>query len=267
MSHKSLKILLVHDGPGNGPEIRDLLSKTDLTQFELDQVSTDVAFRGFRRNYYSVCLIDSAVNGIWILEESQRIGFATPTIVLTSNSAYEVLSAMRHGAADCLVREALTAGALEESICVVLEGARYKESRSECARRYLGLLDNSSENIYTHDLQGNATSLSRALEQLTGYANEEICNTNFCKMLSPECVELVWKRILRMLADRKPCAYEAIIMTKEGKSIPVGVTMHLVYWKGRPVEVQGIVRELGLQIPAASAFTESDHVSRVILTI
>src|SRR2546430_12121954 len=100
MSHKSLKILLVHDGPGNGPEIRNLLSKTDLAQFELDQVSTDFAFRGFRRNYYSVCLIDSAVKGIGILTELQRAGFATPTIMLTSNTAYEVLNAMRHGATD-----------------------------------------------------------------------------------------------------------------------------------------------------------------------
>jgi len=267
VSYKSLKILLIHDAIGSGPEIRDLLSKTDFAQFELDQVSTDVALRGFRRNYYNVCLIDSAVNGIWILQESQRIGFATPTIVLTSNTAYEVLNAMRHGAADCLVREALTAGALEESICVVMERARYKEYRSECARRYLGLVENSSENIYIHDLQGNATFLSKAFEQLSGYANEEICNTNFCKILSPECVELVWRSSLRMLADRKPSAYKAIIMTKEGKRIPVGVTMHLVYKKGRPIEIQGVVRDLGLQIPAASALTESHHFSRIILTI
>jgi len=267
MSHKSLKILLVHDATGSPPEIRELLSKTDFAQFELDYVSTDLAFRGFRRNYYSVCLIDSAVKGIWILEESRRVGFATPTIVLTSNTAYEVLSAMRHGAADCLVREALTAGALEESICVVIERARYKEYRSECARRYLGFVEISSENIYTHDLQGNSTFSSKAFEQLIGYTHEEICNTNFCKILSPECVDFVWRSILRMLADRKPSSYEAVIVTKEGQRISVGVTMHLVYKKGRPIEVQGIVRELSSQIPAASALTESDHFSRVILTL
>ena len=269
MSYKSLKILLIHDATGSGPEIRDLLSKTDFAQFELDQVSTstDLALRGFRRNYYSVCLIDSAVNGIWILQESQRIGFATPTIILTSNTAYEVLNATRHGAADCLVREALTAGALEESICVVMERARYKEYRSECERRYLGLVENSSENIYIHDLQGNATFLSKAFEQLIGYTNEEICNTNFCKVLSPECVEFVWRSILRMLADRRPSTYEAVIVTKEGQRIPVGVTMHLVYKKGRPIEVQGIVRDLSSQISTGSALTESDHCSRVLLTL
>jgi PAS domain S-box-containing protein len=267
MSYKSLKILLIHDTTGTGPEIRNLLSKTDLAQFELDQVSTEFAFRGFRRNYYSVCLIDSAVKGIWILKESQRVGFATPTIVLTSNTAYDVLNAMRHGAADCLVRETLTAGSLEESICVVIERARYKEYRSECARRYLGLLENSSENIYTHDLQGNSTFFSNAFEQLTGYAHEEICNTNFCEILAPECVESVWRSILRMLADRKPATYEAVIVTKEGQRISVGVTMHLVYKNGRPIEVQGIVRNHRSQIPTASALTESDHFSRVILTL
>jgi hypothetical protein len=56
-------------------------------------------------------------------------------------------------------------------------------------------------------------------------------------------------------------------VTKEGQKIPVGVTMHLVYKKGRPIEVQGIVRDLSSPIPATSALAESDYFSRVILTL
>jgi len=267
MSHKSLNILLVHDAAESRPQIRDLLSRTGFAQFELDYVSTAVAVHGFRRDYYSVCLIDSAGKGIWALKESRRAGFGTPTIVFTSNTAYEVLSAMHHGAADCLVREALTPGALEESICVVIERARYKESKSECARRYLGLVENSTENIYTHDLQGNVTSLSKAFEQLIGYTHEEICNYNFCKMLAAEYVESVWRSILRMLANRKASSYEAVMVTKEGQRVPVSVSMHLVYKKGRPVEVQGIVRNLSSQIPTSRGLTESEESSRVILAL
>ena len=267
MSHKSLKILLVQDIAGSQSEIRDLLSKTSFAQFELDCVSTEQAFRRFRRNYYSVCLINSAVKGIWVLKESRRLGFTTPTIVLTSNTAYEVLSLMHHGASDCLVREALTPGALEESMCLVIGRTGYKEHKSECARRYLSLVENSSEKIYTHDLQGYSTSISKAFEQLIGYTHQEICNTNFCKIISPECVDSVWRSVLRMLADRKPSSYEAIMVTKEAQRIPVGVTIHLVFKKGRPVEVQGIVRELSPQIPAAQAVTESNQFSRIILTL
>lgn len=267
MSLKTLKILLIHDTAESGPEIRELLSRTDFAQFDMDEVPTDLAFRGFRRNYYNVCLIDSAAKGIRILKESRRVGFTTPTIVFTSNTAYEVLSAMRNGAADCLVRETLTAGALEESICVVIERARYKEYRSECARRYLGFIENSNENIFTHDLQGNSTFVNKAFEQLIGYSQNEICDTNFCSLLAPECVESVWQNILRMLANRKPATYEALLITKDGQKIPVTVTMHLVYKKGRPVEVQGIVRDLRSEIPSSSSLTESDYFSRVILTI
>jgi len=267
MSQKLLKILLVHDPAGSGPEIRELLSKTDFAQFELDYVTTDLAFRGFRRNYYGVCIVDSAVKGPWVLEESRRVGFTTPIIMLTSNTAYEVLNAMRHGAADCLVREALTAGALEESICVVIERARYKKYRSECARRYLGLVENSAEIVYTHDLQGNSTFLSKAGEELLGYTVEEIRDTNFSRILSPESIEFVWRGILRMLADRKPSSYEAIMLSKSGQGIPVGVTMHLVYKTGKPIEVQGIVHDLSSQIPPASTLAESEQFSRVILTL
>ena len=266
MSHKSLKVLVVHDTTGSRPEMGEILSKTDFARFELDYVPTDLAPRGFRRDYYNVCLVDSAANGISVLKEARRVGFTTPTIVLTSNTAYEVLSAMRNGAADCLVRETLTAGALEESICVVIERARFKESRTECARRYSGLVENSTENIYTHDLQGNSVCLSKAFEQLIGCSHEEITNTNFCNILSPECVDHVWRSILSMLADRKPSSYEAVILTKDGQRIPVVATVHLVYEKGRPVEVQGIVRELHPRIPPSS-LTDSDHYSRVILTL
>jgi PAS domain S-box-containing protein len=148
----------------------------------------------------------------------------------------------------------------------VLERTRYKKHRSECARRYRGLLENSSESIYTHDLRGHPTSVSKAFEQMIGYTQEEILNTNFGKILSAECVDLVWRSILRMLEDRKPASCEAVLVTREGERIPVGVTMHLVFEKGGPVEVQGIVRDLSPP-PAATPIAESDQCSRVILTL
>lgn len=267
MSQKVLKILLVNDDPVRRPLLRELIHQTDLARVELDHLPTKVARCGFRPNYYNVCIIDSMERALGLLEESRRVGFATPIIVLTSNSANDVISAMRHGAADCLVRESLTAEALEESICVVIGSVRYREYRAECARRYSSLVENSSEIIYTHDLQGRSTFLSKAGEQLIGYTLEEIRNTNFSRILSPDCFEFVWSSVLRMLASRRPSSYEAVMLTKEGQRVPVAVTMHLVYRKGNPIEVQGIVRDLSLQVPPGSTLTESEPFSRVILTL
>lgn len=267
MSDKLLKILLVNDDPIRRPQLRQLIHQTDLARVELDHLPTKVAHCGFRPDYYNVCIIDSVDRATSLLEESRRMGFTTPIIVLTSDSADDVINAMRHGAADCLVRESLTAEALEESICVVLGSVRYREYRAECARRYSSLVENSSEIIYTHDLQGNSTFLSKAGEQLIGYTLEEIRNTNFSRILSPDCFDFVWSSVLRMLANRRPSSYEAVMVTKEGLRVPVAVTMHLVYRKGNPVEVQGIVRDLSSQFPPATAPPAGGQFPRIILTL
>ncbi|MFN2516559.1 MAG: PAS domain S-box protein [Pyrinomonadaceae bacterium] len=259
MSQKSLKILFVYDPAASRSEIRELLLKTDMVQFELDYVPTGLAGISFRPNYYNVCIIDSASAGLGLLEKSRRLGFTTPIIMLISDSAYEVRNAVRHGAADCLIREALSAGALEESICIVMERARYREYQSECARRYLGLVDNSSEIIYAHDLEGNSTFISKAGEQLFGYTRDEIFNINFGQIIAPECLDIVWRNVAHMLANRKQCSYEAVMLNKKGKRIPVSVTMHLIYKEGSPIGVQGIARALSCQIPAALALRDSEQ--------
>lgn len=267
MPHRSPKILLIHDGYGSRPDIRGLLVETDIVQFEVDHVTTEVAFRRPLRNYYDVCVVDSPRKEIAVLEALRRIGFDTPIMVITSDSAYEVLKAMRLGAADCLVRDTLTAGALEESICVVMERARFKKYKAAFARRYSGLVENSGAIIYTHDLQGTPTSLSKACERLIGYTREEILNTNFCRIISPECVESVWRTTMRMIAERKPSSYQALMITKEAERVPVEVNMHLIYRRGNPVEVQGIVRDLSAEVPVAATPSDNEQLRRVSFII
>lgn len=270
MSDKSLRILFVYEAIESPREFRDLMSKTDFAQFEFDYVPTALAFQAFHRNRYRVCVIDSTGQGVWTLQDLRRADFATPIIVLTSNSAYEVINAMHQGAADCLVKETLTAETLEESICVAIEKVRYKEYRAELARRYSGLVENSGEVIYTHDLKGNPTSLSKAGERLIGYTVEELRNANFYKVLTPDCFEFVWGSVLYMLAHRKPTSYEAVIVNKHGHRIPVDVTMHLIYSRGKPVEVQGIVRDLSSQIPVGPESpdrTAEEQSARIVLTL
>jgi PAS domain S-box-containing protein len=265
MTQKALRILLVHHSAGTQSTTRELLLQTDLVPFELDCMSPNFAGEGFRRNHYNVCIVDAPGKGIQLLEESLRLGFATPIITLISDSATEVLEAMRHGAADCLIRETLSARALEESICIVMESAHYREYESECAGLYMCLVEHSSEIIFTHDLQGNSTFINKAGQQLTEYTLEEASNMNFRQILSPECGEAVWRHIERMLDERRKAIYETVMVSKEGKRIPVSVTMHLIYKEGNPVGVQGIARELSLQVPGWSLLTESEQTISFLL--
>lgn len=264
MAYKPLRILLVHDADGKHSETRKLLLQTDLAQIELDCVLTNFAADSFRRNHYHVCIIDSPDKGIQLLEASLRVAFSAPIMMITADSATEVLHAMRLGAADCLIRDTLTARALEESICVAIESARCNEYEADCARLYLSLVEHSNEIMYTHDLQGNSIFINRAGERLIKYSVEEVAKINFRQIVAPECVDGVWWTIDRMLAERKASTCDAAFVSKEGQRIPVSVTMHLVYKEGNPVGVQGIARDLSWQ-PGRLPLAESKPVVSFVL--
>jgi PAS domain S-box-containing protein len=245
MFQQAVKVLLVHEDVGSPKEIYRLLNQTDLGEFEFEWVSASLMRRnGPTHNVYDVCLIDSASNGKSLLAELRRVASSSPIILLTQDSASEVLEALRNGATDCLLRENLTSASLEESICAALETARKAECQAEYERCYLGLIENAAEVIYTHDLLGNYTSINQVGEQLTGYTRDEMLSMNFQQIVAPEYLDLVWGLIARMLEDRKPTSYEALMVTKDARRIPVSVANHLIYRDGTPVGIQGVAHDL-----------------------
>src|SRR5207253_6962275 len=52
--------------------------------------------------------------------------------------------------------------------------------------RYRELFENANDIIYTHDLNGNFTSLNKSGEQVTGYTREEALKMNIGDVLTPE---------------------------------------------------------------------------------
>jgi PAS domain S-box-containing protein len=245
MFQQALKVLLVHEDVGSPKEIYRLLNQTDLGEFEFEWVSSSLMKQnGLSHGVYDVCLIDSAGNGISLLTELRRVTSNLPIVLLTQDSASQVLAALHHGATDCLVRENLTSASLEESICAAIETARKAQCQAEYERCYLGLVENTAAVIYSHDLLGDYTSINQVGEQLTGYTRDELLSMNVQQIIAPEYIDLVWGLITRMLEDRKPTSYKALIVTKEARRIPVSIANHLIYRDGTPVGIQGVANEL-----------------------
>ena len=59
----------------------------------------------------------------------------------------------------------------------ITENRRAEASIKESEERYRELFENANDIIYTHDLQGNFTSLNRSGERITGYTREEAAKT------------------------------------------------------------------------------------------
>ena len=176
-----ITILLVDHAIEDAHSVRELLAASRANNFKLvSVVSYREILKGFRSKAYDVCLIDSGFgNGLKLFAQARGLGCTAPIVLVTENDAGEALEAMRSGVADCLVRDGLDGSRIDRVIYSVVEQARAASLQIERERRYLALLDNTNAIIYTHDLQGNFTSINPAGERLTGYSQRRLWACTF----------------------------------------------------------------------------------------
>ncbi|HJP94428.1 MAG TPA: PAS domain S-box protein [Pyrinomonadaceae bacterium] len=116
--------------------------------------------------------------------------------------------------------------------------------RHRLQKHYSELFENANDIIYTHDLQGNFTSLNRSGERITGYTREEASTMNVADVIAPDCLEFVQQMMVQKATNKKPTVYELDIITKQGRRVRLEVSTRLIFREGKPVGVQGIGRDL-----------------------
>lgn len=241
-----ISIFVVDHAAGYISSLRKALSEADATNYKVCFAADYLdILEGFRGGNYDVCLIDSAgSNGCKLFAQARSLGFDAPIILLTSNDAGEAVTAIRRGVADCLIRDDLTAASIERSICSVVEQARTSKQQGERERRYLALMDNAGEIIYTHDLEGNVTSMNPAGEQAIGYSQEEWSDLAMWQLVHPGYRDIA-SEMVRQTLDAQRQTFRAIaLVTKQGRRLSVEVGSHLIYRQGKAVEIQWVARDL-----------------------
>src|SRR6185295_16114142 len=114
----------------------------------------------------------------------------------------------------------------------------------ESEERYRELFENANDIIYTHDLQGNFTSLNRSGERITGYSREETVLMNVADVIAPEYLNLAREMIAHKASERVSTVYEIDIISKHGRRVRLEVSTRLIFSDGKPIGVQGIGRDL-----------------------
>jgi PAS domain S-box-containing protein len=242
-----IKILLIDNSLDCELSVRSFLSALPTDQFHVQICSGyHSILDGFRNQTTDICLIDSRTgNGLKLLAQARSVGFSAPIVLVTDNDANEVVAAIRNGAADCLVRDQLTLANIERSICCVVEQADSAGLQAERERRYLALFDSLEEIIYTHDLNGQITSMNSAGLRLLGYSLPEILRMKVSDIVAAASKPLVSLTTNLMLDAQTRTLNEVRLITKSGKSLAMRVNAHPIYQQGDPIEIQVLATLIG----------------------
>ncbi len=134
---------------------------------------------------------------------------------------------------------------------------RAEASIRESEERYRELFENANDIIYTHDLQGNFTSLNRSGERITGYSREETVKMNVADVIAPEYLNLAREMIAHKASEKVSTVYEIDIISKHGRRVRLEVSTRLIFSNGMPIGVQGIGRDLTERKHSEEALRES----------
>jgi len=149
----------------------------------------------------------------------------------------------------------------------VTERQTAEQAVRESEERYRELFENANDIIYTHDLNGNFTSLNKSGERVTGYSREEALQMNIADVLTSESAKTARQMLASKKVDEAPTVYDLEIFSKSGIRIALEVSTRLIYVNGRPLGVQGIARDISERRDAEQALAQQVERAALITRI
>lgn len=112
--------------------------------------------------------------------------------------------------------------------------------------------ERASDVTCAYDLNGNITFLSEAGERISGYTRAEACRMNIADLLDPEIAGLVCEQVLSDTQKGVGTVSEIDLITKDGRRVPLEVSMRAVLVDEHRIEIQGIAIPSVIRDPSMS---------------
>ncbi len=129
--------------------------------------------------------------------------------------------------------------------------------------RFGSLVQNAQDVIYSHDFEGNYTSMNEIGCRLSGYSLEEVLSMNIADSLTPESLETARKMIEIHLSGQEAPYHRAEIVRKDGSHFPAEIKSWLTYRDGVPYGVEGIARDITERIELEDKLRQSQKLEAV----
>jgi len=137
----------------------------------------------------------------------------------------------------------------------------------ENERRYRYLVENSSDIIYTTDLQGTLTYVNPAMERVTGYAIRQMYGHSVFNLVRPDYREPVKQLYQRDPSERNASVYsEFPIVTIDGTEKWLGQQMQTIYEMSQAIGYQATARDITDLRKAGDEQREREKLSAIVET-
>jgi PAS domain S-box-containing protein len=120
-------------------------------------------------------------------------------------------------------------------------------------KQFFDLFEDSTDAIYTHDLEYRITSWNRAAELLTGFTRDEMLAKKLSHLIAPGSLERATEMLNLKLQGQASTTYEIEVVAKDGHRIPLEVSTRLIEKEGKVVGVQGAARDISERKKALEA--------------
>jgi PAS domain S-box-containing protein len=168
----------------------------------------------------------------------------------------------------------IDAFALGAIVCAAMLRRRAREYRrtmrewlqreARLRKQFVDLFENSTDAIYTLDLDYRITSWNRAAETLTGFARDEILTKKISELLPPASIEQAKEMTNLKLQGQASTTFEIELVAKDGRRIPIELSTRLVEEEGKVVGIQGAARDISERRRAQQALLSSEQRYRLL---
>lgn len=205
------------------------------------------------RHIWDVVLSDYVLpqfSGPDALKLLREKGMDTPFITISGTYGEEAaVDMMKAGANDYIVKNNLSrlVPAIERELEVMQ--SRRARDRAEAAVQFLAaIVESTDDAIYGKDLNGAIISWNKAAERIFGYTAEEIIGHSVSVLYPVDRRDELVDIMERIKRGRRVGLYETVRLRKDGRFIPVSVTVSPVRnTRGKVVGGSAISRDITLR--------------------
>ncbi len=146
----------------------------------------------------------------------------------------------------------------------ILTSTRDVTERKKAEEKYITLVDNINDGIYTLDKNGRFTYVNKIIEKRSGMTNKEFCKLHFLDVVTPEYYEITRRNFEKIMKGEDVPIYEVEYPSKDGRRIVAELNTKPIYEGNDVVGLHGISREITERKKAEEQIRENEEKFRML---